>query len=154
MVDGRTPYSRFSSDGGGQLPGLTTEDNDLTQLLLETAAHWRGVSWQQELHRKRVRDRASGASREMHGGYIQLGTFVNEWWQAWPTALEVAGRFSIVDPDRSLSGNTEKERTVGLNWFFNGHRNKLTLDYSWLNFEDFGDSATRNRLRLQWEFSF
>ena len=48
VVDGRTPYSRFSSDGGDQLPGITTEDNDLTQLLFETAAHWRGVSWQQE----------------------------------------------------------------------------------------------------------
>ena len=154
VVDGRTPYSRFSSAGGDQLPGITTEDNDLTQLLFETAAHWRGISWQQELHSKRVRDRRSGASQKMHGGYIQLGTFVNEWWQAWPAALEVAGRFSIVDPNRSLSGNTEKERTVGLNWFFNGHRNKLTLDYSWLNFEDFGDSATRNRLRLQWELSF
>ena len=90
----------------------------------------------------------------MRGGYIQLGSFVNEWWQAWPNALEVAGRLSIVDPDRSLSGNTEKERTLGFNWFFNGHRNKLTLDYSWLNFEDFGDNATRNRLRLQWEVSF
>ena len=154
VVDGRTPYSRFSSDGGDQLPGITTEDNDLTQLLFETAAHWRGVSWQQELHSKRVRDRASGQSRKMRGGYIQLGSFVNEWWQAWPRQLEVAGRLSIVDPDRSLSGNTEKERTVGLNWFFNGHRNKLTLDYSWLNFEDFGDNATRNRLRLQWEVSF
>ena len=154
VVDGRTPYSRFSSDGGDQLPGITTEDNDLTQLLFETAAHWRGVSWQQELHSKRVRDRTSGQSRKMRGGYIQLGSFVNEWWQAWPRQLELAGRLSIVDPDRSLSGNTEKERTLGLNWFFNGHRNKLTLDYSWLNFEDFGDSATRNRLRLQWELSF
>ena len=66
----------------------------------------------------------------------------------------MAGRLSVVDPDRSLSGNTEKERTLGLNWFFNGHRNKLTLDYSWLNFEDFGDNATRNRFRLQWELSF
>ena len=90
----------------------------------------------------------------MRGGYIQLGSFVNEWWRLWPRQLELAGRLSIVDPDRSLSGNTEKERTLGLNWFFNGHRNKLTLDHSWLNFEDFGDSATRNRLRLQWELSF
>ena len=154
VVDGRTPYSRFSSDGGDQLPGIATEDNDLTQLLFETAAHWRGVSWQQELHNKRVRDRTSGGSRKMRGGYIQLGSFVNEWWRLWPRQLELAGRLSSGDPDRSLSGNTEKERTLGLNWFFNGHRNKLTLDYSWLNFEDFGDNATRNRLRLQWELSF
>ena len=116
VIDGRTPYSRFSSDGGDQLPGITTEDNDLTQLLFETAAHWRGISWQQELHSKRVRDRITGQSRNMRGGYIQLGSFINEWWQAWPRQLEVAGRLSIVDPDRSLSGNTEKERT-GLNWF-------------------------------------
>jgi len=154
VIDGRTPYSRFSSDGGDQLPGITTEDNDLTQLLFETAAHWRGISWQQELHSKRVRDRITGQSRKMRGGYVQLGSFINEWWQVWPKALEVAVRLSIVDPDRSLIGNTEKERTLGFNWFFNGHRNKLTLDYSWLNFEDFGDNATRNRLRLQWEVSF
>jgi phosphate-selective porin len=152
-VDGRTPYSRFSSDGGDQLPGINTGDNDLTQFLLETAAHWRGISWQQEFHSKRVRDRLSGQARKMDGGYVQLGSFVSEWWEAWPRQLEVAGRLSIVDPDRSLSGNTEKERTLGLNWFFNGHRNKLTLDYSWLDFEGFGGNATRNRLRLQWELS-
>tara|TARA_E500000178_G_scaffold285823_1_gene287452 strand:+ start:110 stop:346 length:237 start_codon:yes stop_codon:yes gene_type:complete len=75
----------------------------------------RGVSWQQELHSERVRDRTSGVSRKIRGGYIQLGSFVNEWWRAWPKALEVAGWLSIVDPDRSLSGNTEKERSLGLN---------------------------------------
>jgi hypothetical protein len=45
------------------------------------------------------------------------------------------------------------EWTLGANWYFNGHRNKLTLDYSWLDFEDPDGQASEQRLRLQWELS-
>ena len=85
---------------------------------------------------------------------MQLGSFINEWWTLWPARLELAGRLSIVDPDRSVTGNTEKERSIGLNWFFRGHRNKLTLDYSRLSVNHPVENGTRNRLRLQWELSF
>ena len=94
-----------------------------------------------------------GTRLNLRGGYVQLGSFINEWWALWPVQLELAGRLSIVDPDRSLTGNTEKERSIGLNWFFRGHRNKLTLDDSWLSANDPVENRTRNRLRLQWELS-
>lgn len=94
-----------------------------------------------------------GTRLNLRGGYVQLGSFINEWWALWPAQLELAGRLSIVDPDRSLTGNTEKERSIGLNWFFRGHRNKLTLDDSWLSANDPVENRTRNRLRLQWELS-
>ena len=153
VVDGETPYSRFSSAGGGALPDVADDPHDLTQVLFETAAHWRGVSWQQEYHSKRIRDQRSGLTRRLDGGYIQIGSFLNEWWRGWPAALELAGRVSVVDPDHSMTGNTEKERSIGLNWFFNGHRNKLSVDVSWLDFRDPREDASRKRIRLQWELS-
>ena len=52
-----------------------------------------------------------------------------------------------------MTGNTEKERSIGLNWFFNGHRNKLSVDVSWLDFRDPREDASRRRIRLQWELS-
>jgi hypothetical protein len=39
-VIGRTPYTRFSSSGGGSLPGFEPGDYDLRQLLFETAVHY------------------------------------------------------------------------------------------------------------------
>ena len=78
---------------------------------------------------------------------------INEWWTLWPARLELAGRLSIVDPDRSVTGNSEKELSIGPNWSFRGHHNKLTLDYSWLSADDLVENGTRNRLRFQWELS-
>ena len=52
-----------------------------------------------------------------------------------------------------MTGNTEKERSIGLNWFFSGHRNKLSVDVSWLDFRDSREDASRKRIRLQWELS-
>jgi hypothetical protein len=39
------------------------------------------------------------------------------------------------------------------NWFFNGHRNKLTLDGSWLRVDDPVGARSGWRARLQWEIS-
>ena len=58
-----------------------------------------------------------------------------------------------MDPDRSVTGNSEKELSIGPNWSFRGHHNKLTLDYSWLSVDDPVENGTRNRLRFQWELS-
>lgn len=153
VISGRSPHTRFSSDGGGDLPGYQVGDFDLRQYLVETALHYRGFGWQQELHFKRVTDRNTGAQREFMGGYAQLGSFIGEWWPAAPRQLELVGRFAAVDPDRDRAADKQYEWTVGVNWFINGHRNKITADYSWLDFNDPAQGASRSRFRLQWELS-
>jgi phosphate-selective porin len=77
----------------------------------------------------------------------------------FPRPLELAMRYAYVDEpnrvDLSLE-NRREELTIGANWFFAGHNNKLTLDYSWLDIEDsqlFLEESD-NRLRLQWDVSF
>ncbi len=152
-VVGRTPFTRFSSSGGGSLPGFDVGDFDLRQLVVETAWHYRGIAWQQELHWKRIEDRTTAETTRLIGGYAQIGSFLNEWFSCAPPPLELVGRLSIVDPDRSFGDNTEREWTIGANWFLNGHRNKFTTDISWLNFDSPDRDASQTRFRFQWELS-
>ena len=152
-VIGRTPFTRFSSGGGGSLPGFDIGDYDLEQFLVETAWHWRGVAWQQELHWKNLEDRSTAETTRLIGGYAQIGSFPNEWLSCVPEPLELVARMSIIDSSRALRGNTEREWTVGANWFINGHRNKFTSDVSWLNFDSPTRDASQTRFRFQWELS-
>jgi hypothetical protein len=150
---GDSPYTRFSSSGGGNLPGYQPGDFRLRQLMIESAAHYRGMGWQQELHWKEVKNRSDGSTRKIWGGYAQVGSFINEWWPPMPAPLELVARVAYVDPDTPDRSDHQWEYTIGANWFFNGHRNKLTLDYSLLDFEEGTARARENRLRLQWELS-
>jgi hypothetical protein len=156
-VTGKSAFTAFSSGGGGQLPGFTDGAPDqyrLEQLMLETAYHHGGFSWQQELHWKSVDDRLTRVSRRLFGGYAQVGMFFSEVFDAFPEPLELAIRIARVDPDRSLASDTEKELTLGANWFFNGHRNKLTFDVSRVTRLEAPETDTSNRARLQWDWSF
>jgi hypothetical protein len=152
-VTGKSPYTRFSSSGGGNLPGYSKGDYRLRQLLIETAFHYRGMSWQQELHFKRIENRDGGETSNLVGGYAQLGSFINEWLPDWPAPLEIAGRFAMVEPQRGLASDTLVEWTLAANWFFSGHRNKLTADVSWLDYDDPQGNEETTRFRLQWELS-
>ena len=152
-VYGDSPYSRFSSSGGGSLPGYSGHDNEIRQYLFETAFHYRGFAWQQELHYKQVKDHDTGMKRKLVGGYLQLGSFLQEWWSGVPRRLELVGRFSMVDPDKKQGSNSQKEWALGLNWFYEGHRNKLTVDLSRLEFNAPNGKISDNRFRFQWELS-
>lgn len=156
-VSGKSGYTAFSSAGGGQLPGFVDGEPDryrLQQFMIETAYQHGGFSWQQELHWKEVDDQASGETRRLIGGYAQAGMFFSEILESFPEPLELAIRFARVDPDRDLTDDTEKEYTLVSNWFFKGHRNKLTLDLSHVIRRQAPETDTSNRIRLQWDWSF
>jgi phosphate-selective porin len=141
-VTGRSGYTAFSSAGGGQLPGFVDGEPDqyrLEQVMLETAYQHGGFSWQQELHWKSIDDSLNGETRRLI---------------SFPEPLELAIRFARVDPDRDLGDDTEKEYTLASNWFFKGHRNKLTLDLSRVIRRQAPETDTSNRIRLQWDWSF
>ena len=152
-VTGDSRCTRFSSDGCVQLPEFSDGDYELEQLMLETAIHHRGFGWEQELHYKKVRDERTGEVTRLLGGYAQLGTFPSEWWAKAPAPLEVVARLAIVDPNTDRSGDLNREVTLGANWFFTGHRNKLSLDLSWLENDDPLEASSKTRVRLQWEVS-
>ena len=157
LVDGESEYTSFSSAGGGQLPGFENapqQDYRLQQAMLESAWKKGGFSWQQELHWKRVRGRSSGIEQDILGGYVQAGMFFSQLWPVVPTPLEFALRYAQVDPNRRVHGDYEKELTVAANWFFNGHRNKLTADLSRVVRRATEGRDSINRVRIQWDWSF
>ena len=72
-----------------------------------------------------------------------------------PKPLELAVRVAWVDPDRSRPDDDRRELTVGANWFFSGHDNKLTADFSRLELDQPDTPTLRDhRFRLQWDVSF
>ncbi|MGI9244809.1 MAG: porin [Verrucomicrobiales bacterium] len=153
-VYGDSHYTRFSSSGGGQLPGYTSGEYRLNQLMFETAAKWRGWSWQQELHWKDVERLGAGTHQSIFGGYAQVGTFPSEYFAGAPEPLELVARIAHVTPDVSLSSNDQWEWSLGANWYFNGHRNKISADISALDMDDPAGGESDFRFRLQWDVSF
>ncbi len=153
-VYGDSNFTRFSSSGGGQLPGFSAGAYRLTQFMFETAAKYRGWSWQQELHWKDIEDRSTGAHQSMIGGYAQVGTFPSEYLPCSPEPLELVARVAHVTPDVSLSQNDQWEWTLGANWYFRGHRSKLSADVSALNMDAPSGAESDVRFRLQWDVSF
>lgn len=158
--------TRWSSGGCGNVSGFTSpadaQDGQFqtTGMQFGSALKYRGFAWQHETHWKRIKDReATAVDREtnMLGGYLMAGYFPHYLISAVPKPLEIAFRYSHVDPNTDAGGDLRQEFTTGLNWFFAGHRNKLTLDASHLTLEQESPSLpayTEQRVRLQWDVSF
>ena len=156
-VNWRGRYTAYSSAGGGELPGFAPGDDDrydVNQAMFEAAYQYRGFSWQSEFHRKHVRDTSAHTDTDLAGGYVQAGIFPHALWQGMPKPLELAARYAEVDPDQAQGGDQRRETTLAANWFFNGHRNKLTVDFSRVTDAAAApDSRQQDRVRLQWDIS-
>ena len=157
--------TRWSSSGCGNLDGFdkpaaaTTEQFDIDQVVQEFAYKYRGFSAQQEFHRKTIKDNSDGTEHELTGGYIQAGYFFSNLIPDFPAPLELAARYAFVDEPNAVNRTFENERrefTLGANWFFNGHNNKVTMDISRLTLDDtfFAEDESDTRLRFQWDVSF
>ncbi len=162
--------TRWSSSGCGNLDGFESPADArqgqyrVYQAVQELAFKWQGFSLQQEFHWKRVTDRTFDTNdpnheSDLYGLYAQTGYFFNELFDCFPEPLELAFRYAWVrepnEVDR-LVENHRQEFTAGANWFFAGHNNKLTLDYSFLTLDDdvLSRDVSDHRVRFQWDISF
>lgn len=161
----KSSCTRWSSSGCGNLDGFekpadaAPSQYEIDQYVQEFAFKYRGFSAQQEHHVKKIRDTATGIRSELTGGYVQAGYFFHHMFPSVPKPLELAARYAYVDePNANILTfeNAREEFTLGANWFFKGHNNKITVDYSRLNLDDsvLGLYESENRLRVQWDVSF
>ncbi len=159
------PCTRWSSSGCGNLDGFAkpavaeSDQFKIEQGVQEFAFKYQGFSFQQEWHRKFVTDRVEGTKSDLTGAYVQAGYFFNNWIDAFPAPLELAARYAYVEEPNKFDRNFYNEReefTLGANWFFKGHSNKVTLDFSHLTLDDglLQEKDSENRVRLQWDVSF
>ncbi|UAB86128.1 porin [Zunongwangia sp. SCSIO 43204] len=155
-VTNRSPYTRFSSSGGGFLETfeeLNSGQYRINQANLETAFVYKGFSWQSELHLKNIDDRVNAQETTLNGYYFQAGYLAHQSISWWPKPLEIAARYANYTPNTNLDSNLD-ELTLAFNWFFKGHRNKLTMEVSEfdLETEDMG-IKDEFRFRIQWDIS-
>ena len=157
--------TRWSSSGCGNLDGFekpitaTNEQYEIEQAVQEFAFKHRGFSVQQEWHRKFIKDQVSITKSDLTGFYFESGYFFHGLLDWVPEKLELAGRYAYVKEPNETDISIDNERgeySAVVNYFFVGHRNKLSLDYSYLTLDDglAGVDVSDNRVRLQWDVSF
>ena len=143
-----------SNSRASDIAGMPVVDGrfEINQGVQEFAFKWNGLSIQEEFHVKKVIDRSRSSSGTSYGAYAQVGYFPHAVLDIIPRPLEFAYRYAFVDPAGVLGNHIVREHTVAANWFFAGHRNKLTVDYSHLTQE--GGFTPNDRVRVQWDVSF
>lgn len=157
--------TRWSSSGCGNLDGFDSVSNaakgqfEIEQFVQETAFKWHGFAWQQEYHKKKIKDNVNNTRSELTGGYAQAGYFFHDLFPTIPKKMEFAFRYAFVDEPNKTDisfTNKRKEYSGAINYFISGHNNKLTLDYSHLTLDDglLDMNVSDNRLRFQWDVSF
>jgi len=130
---------------------------EIDQMMAEVNFKWRGFSLLHELHSKKIKDTVNNnAETKLLGGFVQAGYFPHHWFSAIPSELEIAGRYAVVDMDTDRSNDKQTEFSAVVNYFLEGHFNKLSLQLSRLSVEDprAGQEGSENRLWAQWDLSF
>jgi hypothetical protein len=154
----RSRYTSFAGEGGGQLPGFRPGEPGqyrIRQGLAEIALMYQGLSLLGEYHRKEIDDSLSGVESDLSGYFVQAGYFLSESFSWFPRPLELALRHAEVEPGEGVYSESSRETQVAANWFFDGHRNKLTLELGPVRRESAEAAAHESwRLRLQWDVSF
>ncbi|MCP4364938.1 MAG: hypothetical protein GY800_06515 [Planctomycetes bacterium] len=118
---------------------LFVADDDMTfnkpivlrQTTADIMAKWRGFSILSDFYWRDVSAHLGESTfpRHTNRGYgytVQAGYFVPVSYLQ--KHLEFAGRYSFFDPNTNVNKDSEREIGGGVNWFFNGHKNKLQAD--------------------------
>ena len=158
-VTNRSPYTRFSQAGGGSLEGYEEGEPGqyrVNQANIETALMYNGFSLQSEVHWKEITDKLNNNNADLlRGYYVQAGYFFHQSFDWWPKPLELAARNAAYDPNVEADETKKRETSVVLNWFFNGHKNKLSFETSYFVYNTESLERTDEwRFRVQWDISF
>lgn len=133
-----------------------TGQYEVTQMMEEINYMYRGFSFLHELHHKKIRNVQTNEETKLLGGFVQAGYFPHGIFNIIPRELEIAGRYAYVDMDSDRSYDKRTELSTVVNYFFDGHSNKASIQLSRLTFEDPNDliKLAENRVWAQWDLSF
>ena len=109
---------------------------------------YKGISWNSEYFVRTEDPESDGDTINSDGFYTQLGYFV------LPKKLEVATRYSQLDPNNDISNDFQEEYTIGVNYYFRAHRSKIQSDIGHYVNNDGVDGKDDNRIRLQYQIIF
>ncbi|MDO9152051.1 MAG: porin [Methylotenera sp.] len=144
--------SKALKDGGPK-----SGQYEISQMMEEVHFKWKGFSFLQELHAKRIKDTLNNDEEtKLLGGFVQAGYFPHRQLDFIPKNLEIAGRYAFVDMDTDRDYDKQTELSAVINYFLEGHFNKLSLQLSRLSIEDpiKLEKDAETRVWAQWDFSF
>ena len=101
-----------------------TEKVDIGTYGFDMAFKWLGLSVQGEYFGGKAEGKTNGPTVNSRGYYAQAGYFL------LPKRLEVAARYSCVDPNRDRTNDLQVEVTGGVSYYFQGHNLKVQGDYT------------------------
>lgn len=126
-----------------------TERVDVGTYGFDAAFKWRGFSAQGEYFGGKAEGRNLGRTVNARAYYGQAGYFL------LPKRLEVAARYSGVDPNRENARDRQVEVTGAVSYYFQGHNLKLQVDYTNIHTQIAGKQATDDRqARVQAQLAF
>ena len=127
------------------------EDTDTIAGVAELSMKYRGFSWHNEYFVMTEDPETNGDSIDSDGFFSQVGYFVI------PKKLELATRYSMLDPDNDSNNDIGREYTAGVNYYFRPgtHRSKIQADYGHYTTEKGEDQDQEdNRIRVQYQIVF
>lgn len=126
-----------------------TERVDVGTYGFDAAFKWRGFSAQGEYFGGKAEGQNRGRTVHSRGYYGQAGYFL------LPKKLEVAARYSSVDPNREKTQDLQVEVTGAVSYYFEGHNLKLQGDYTNIHTQLAGKQATDDKqMRVQAQLAF
>ncbi|MCC7212878.1 MAG: porin [Candidatus Brocadia sp.] len=115
---------------------------------VDLGVRYRGFTWDSEYYIRENDPEDDGDSVTSDGFYTQAGYFV------LPRKLELAARYSMLDPDEDVRDDVQTEYTVGVNYYIRGNRQKVQTDVGHFVTETTGEDKDENRIRLQYQMIF
>ena len=147
------PYAGTAGWLGKAATGTAIFDNtekvDVGTYGFDAAFKWRGISAQGEYFGGKAEGQTQGRTVHSRGYYGQAGYFL------LPKKLELAARYSCVDPNRDISQDLQVEVTGAVSYYFQGHNLKLQGDYTNIHKQIAGKQATDDQqMRVQAQVAF
>jgi hypothetical protein len=130
---------------------------------IDSIFKYKGLSLQAEGFVRNVDHRDQNVAIAVRRSYVgnATGFYVQGGYFVVPKTVEVVGRYSYMDPDTLRAQDTLASALGGINWYLNGHENKLQFDFglltTHLSAADTGSGAVtllENRFRLQYTIVF
>ena len=133
----------------GKVKDEKPEDTDTIVGVAELSMKYRGFSWHNEYFVMTEDPESDGDTIDSDGFFTQAGYFVI------PKKLEIAARYSMLDPNNDVKNDIGKEYSAGINYYFRAHRSKIQADFGhYVTEKGEEQDKQENRVRVQYQIVF
>ncbi|HHT9105668.1 MAG TPA: porin [Candidatus Wujingus californicus] len=132
----------------GKVNDEKIKDTNTVVGVVDLGVRYKGFTWDSDYFVRTEDPESDGDTVDSDGFYTQAGYFVI------PKKLEVAARYSMLDPNNDINNDVEKEYTAGVNYYFRAHRSKIQADVGYYVTDSEDQDKEENRIRIQYQIIF